>query len=207
MNNRHIILVRHGLTEYNTEDLRLGSSDIPLNAAGQAQAQAIAAFLQAYPIHTIYHSDMLRTTETAQVIAETLGCPMKADSRFRERDHGTFEGTPRELSNGVDTTSLLSPEEMAAHGVESLDTTRERVIAAYSEIRLQTAEQEGAIVIVSHFAPIRLLLAHTLSLGVDGRKYFDITPGSISILNPHSGYDQISLLNFIPVTATATINS
>ena len=42
-----LILVRHGLTDWNEQGRLMGRSDIELNAQGQAQVQAVAAALRA----------------------------------------------------------------------------------------------------------------------------------------------------------------
>ncbi len=191
-----IILVRHGLTDWSVQGLRLGSSDIPLNEKGLEHAQLIATALKEYPIARIYHSGMQRTKETARAIASKFpGLEPQEDIRLRERDHGTFEGSARETAGDVDTTSFLSAEEMAAQGVEPLNQVWERAISAYQEIRDTT--QAETVVIVSHYGPIRLMLAHALGLNQDGRKHIDVEVGSISIVKPHGDWDQVSLLNSV----------
>lgn len=54
-------IVRHGETDWNAEKRLQGQVDIGLNAAGQAQAQAIRAHLQKAPAFAaVYSSDLAR---------------------------------------------------------------------------------------------------------------------------------------------------
>ncbi len=60
-----IIMVRHAERD--------PGGDPPLNAEGQARAQALAATLQQNGVTAIYATDYLRNRQTAQPLAEKLG--------------------------------------------------------------------------------------------------------------------------------------
>jgi broad specificity phosphatase PhoE len=61
-----ILLARHGETDWNREGRWQGHSDRPLNAAGLAQAEALARRLARDSIAALYTSDLLRASQTAQ---------------------------------------------------------------------------------------------------------------------------------------------
>ena len=95
--SRTLILVRHGLTDWNIEGRYQGRLDIPLNAAGRRQAEALKPRLANTPFESVYSSPLQRAFETAQIIAH--GKPIRRDARLAEIDHGDWQGkTQREIA-------------------------------------------------------------------------------------------------------------
>lgn len=91
-----LLLVRHGETDWNATRRIQGSSDVPLNWTGLAQAQATAdrlaeRFAGVRPV--VVASDLSRARETAEIIATTLGVDAPAlYPQLRERSYGVAEG-------------------------------------------------------------------------------------------------------------------
>jgi len=91
-----LCLVRHGETPWNAEHRLQGWTDIPLNAKGERQAQALAAELRAVTFDAIVSSPLLRAWQTAQaVVAVQPGTPCRPEPRLRERHHGNWQGLTR----------------------------------------------------------------------------------------------------------------
>lgn len=91
-----IVVVRHGETDWNSERRIQGRSDLPLNDAGRAQAEAAGVVLaSAGQWRTIVSSPLRRAVETAEIIARRLGldAPL-TDAALIERDYGSAEGLP-----------------------------------------------------------------------------------------------------------------
>jgi probable phosphoglycerate mutase len=91
-----ICLVRHGETDWNAERRLQGHQDIPLNATGMAQAEALADALAVTPIAVIYSSDLIRALNTARQVGKRLGMPVEQLSAARERNFGIFQGLTRQ---------------------------------------------------------------------------------------------------------------
>ena len=93
-----LLLVRHGLTDWNREGRFQGHLDPPLSDDGREQARLIATRLAASakePARRIVSSPLLRALETAEIIAEALGLPtdkVVRDARLRELGQGAWEG-------------------------------------------------------------------------------------------------------------------
>ncbi|HBU29532.1 MAG: phosphoglycerate kinase [Thiobacillus sp. GWE1_62_9] len=87
-----ICLIRHGETRWNAEGRIQGHTDIPLNETGRAQALAMAFNAAHHRFHAIYSSDLLRATETAQVLAQREALEVKLLPQLRERHFGLFQG-------------------------------------------------------------------------------------------------------------------
>ena len=86
-----LCLVRHGETAWNAEHRVQGQLDVPLNATGLAQAQAIARALAREEFDAIYSSDLARALQTAQPLAGVLKLPIVRDRDLRERHYGIFQ--------------------------------------------------------------------------------------------------------------------
>lgn len=94
----HLFVVRHGQTDFNAERRYQGAIDVPLNATGVQQAEALAKQLQQHDIDVIVSSPLKRASDTARILAETLKCDIELMGQFAERSVGVYEGlTPREV--------------------------------------------------------------------------------------------------------------
>ncbi|MGZ5651565.1 MAG: histidine phosphatase family protein, partial [Usitatibacter sp.] len=78
------IVVRHGQTQWNVESRIQGHRDSPLTAAGEAQAEAVAARLAAERFDVLISSDLGRARQTAERIARRCGHRVVTDTRLRE---------------------------------------------------------------------------------------------------------------------------
>lgn len=90
-----LYLSRHGRTHWNALGRFQGRTDVPLDEVGRAQARDFAEQLRGR-VDAIVASDLLRASESAQIIGETLQVPVLAlDADLRERGYGIFEGLTR----------------------------------------------------------------------------------------------------------------
>lgn len=92
---RRFFLVRHGQIEQHEEKIFLGQTDVPLSLQGRYQAKTAAALLAEMPIHTnrIYSSDLLRASQTAQILKEHMGLQrLLLDKGLREMNLGPWDG-------------------------------------------------------------------------------------------------------------------
>lgn len=155
-----LTLVRHGQTDWNLARRIQGSTDIPLNETGRADARAAATILAAGTHHTIYASPLLRAQQTAQIIATELGLdsPLVTPG-MREREFGEGEGLLVEeyLSRFGDWTSDVP-------GAETLDAVGQRALLALDQIardaRMRSAPLAESVIVVTHGGVLRSLLGH-----------------------------------------------
>jgi uncharacterized phosphatase len=147
-----IILARHGETDWNRERRWQGHSDRPLNDTGRNQARALAAELAGEPISAVYSSDLMRSHETARIVAEQLGLDVVAVPGLRERRFGSWEGlqdveVERRFPGVHSPPDGESREEMLRRVLESLDAIAE-------------SHPGRTVLVVSHGGPIRAVLRH-----------------------------------------------
>src|SRR5690606_2771793 len=90
---RQVFLVRHGQTDWNLAGRRQGTEDIPLNAAGIAQAQQLAAEAHVLGVQRVVSSHLERAQKTAAILASALGLeqPLVVEG-LHERDYGQASG-------------------------------------------------------------------------------------------------------------------
>ena len=67
----HIILIRHGETDWNTQQVFRGRADVALNKVGLAQAEAVGISLHNRAIDALYSSPLSRALDTAHMLAKS----------------------------------------------------------------------------------------------------------------------------------------
>lgn len=96
VNVTQIVLIRHGITNWNAERRAQGQNDIPLNDIGREQAHALANRLKSEQWDMIFSSDLSRAKETADILGTALDLEVHPDTRLREMHKGETEGTTLE---------------------------------------------------------------------------------------------------------------
>ena len=66
-------VIRHGRTALNAQGRFRGLEDVPLDAHGLAEAEAVASNLSVRPIVAITHSPLSRARQTAEAVGRALG--------------------------------------------------------------------------------------------------------------------------------------
>lgn len=90
----HVLLVRHGQSEWNAAGRWQGQADPPLTELGRRQARSAARAVGA--VEAVFASDLQRAAETAAIISGELGVgPVVLDPDLRERDAGEWSGLTR----------------------------------------------------------------------------------------------------------------
>lgn len=84
--------VRHGQTDWNKEHKIMGQIDIPLNAVGLQQAQAVAQNIAHLEISRIVSSPLKRAVQTSEIIAAHMNISITKLDEFTECSLGILEG-------------------------------------------------------------------------------------------------------------------
>lgn len=162
-----LFVIRHGQTDWNRDRRIQGSTDIPLNEVGRAQAIEAAAVLR--PLLPegavrVYASDLSRASETARIIADGLGLSEpRLLTDLRERSFGDAEGTDVDecLSRWGDWHDAQIP------GAESWEHLRRRALRAVRrivrDVRRETAPAPASAVVIAHGGLMRELIRHATS--------------------------------------------
>jgi uncharacterized phosphatase len=156
-----ISLVRHGQTDWNLAKRIQGSSDIPLNDTGRAQAEATGVAMAGGSYDAIYASPLGRATETAEIIASHTGldAPLPLPE-VAERNYGEAEGM-----TGAEILARW-PEGTPVPGRETRDAVVARALPAL--IELGEKHPDESIVVVSHGGVISSLVRHVTDHALPG---------------------------------------
>jgi probable phosphoglycerate mutase len=172
------VLWRHGQTVWNAERRFQGQSDIPLDEAGQAQAERAARLLAALRPDLIVSSDLSRAAQTAAPLSRLTGLEVTLDKDLRERSGGCWEGlTDTEIRTRypVEHASWTPPDGepsalVADRVAGALLRVAEAVLARGDDPpRPPRAGSEpgfvtGLAVVVSHGAALRLGMSRLLGM-------------------------------------------
>ena len=151
-----IYSTRHGQTDYNKNDLILGTTDMELNETGLAQAAELAEKIRSsedIKIDIIISSPMKRARKTAEIVAAANGLEIVIDERLREWDYGRYEGMHR-TAEGFHENKLEFGVKMGETG-ESLLELAHRVYSAIDDIKGSYSGMN--VLLVSHGGICRVI--------------------------------------------------
>lgn len=163
-----IIIIRHGETEWNQTGRFQGHSDVPLSKTGRAQAETLGQNLAIDYVDAIYASDLIRAMETAAPLAARFGLTVTPDPLLRELNFGAWEGRSFSDVNAENPNAMKQfyndPECADIPDSEPFPDFQKRVAGRVREIA--ELHRGKRIVIVSHGASIRILLADILAMPI-----------------------------------------
>ena len=110
MNMQNLIIIQHCQSEHHINELSGGWTDTPLTSLGREQARKIGQRLLNEINSTEYKlfaSDLLRASQTAEIIGALTGLTPILDSKIRERNFGVATGkTKKWFSKNVDLSKI-----------------------------------------------------------------------------------------------------
>jgi probable phosphoglycerate mutase len=186
-----LIAIRHGETAWNAAHRLQGHVDIPLNAHGRAQAQAVARALTeddsgtGGAIAAVYTSDLARAFDTGRAIADAVHTTITAVRDLRERSFGDWEGRSyAELSVAFPAEAerwrKRDPEWSPPGAAENLLEFRERISRTVQSIAaLHLGKQ---IVIVTHGGVLDILYRLATGLAIQAPRTWELGNAAINRL-------------------------
>ncbi len=180
-----LILIRHGETDFNRDDVFRGQMDTRLNATGIAMADATAEALKGKVFEAIYSSPLKRSMVTATRIAAPHEIKVRPSFDFLDINYGDWQGRTESEVKAM-WPSLYAkwqkkPGSIRFPGGESSKRCWKRVIGGLREITFQ--QGVGTVVIVSHRVPIKFMTAYLLGKRRGYINKIKHDPCAISIFN------------------------
>ena len=151
-------LLRHGQAESNLNDVistNLRTSDqYPLTLDGRVAAEKAGKKLKKKKVDMVFASPFYRTKETADIVADAIGCKVELDDRLREIDLGDLDGRPNDVYRSHNPSQFQRLE--ARHpNTEGLRQIAKRM---YEFVREMEEKHKGKkILIISHEYPLWML--------------------------------------------------
>src|SRR5579871_487592 len=171
-------LIRHGETEWSRSGRHTGRTDIPLTAAGEAQAQALGRFLAGREFGLVLCSPLQRARETCRLAG--YGDKAQVDPDPMEWWYGAYEGrTSTEIRQEIPGWNIWINGVRAGETVEQVGERARRVIE-----RARAAT--GDVALFAHGHVLRILTACWLGLEPAAGRLFALDTACLSIL----GYER-----------------
>ena len=192
-----LLLVRHGITEFNSARKFVGHSDVELSATGYRQVERLHDRLVDDKIDAVYSSDLRRALVTAEVISSGHKVDIVTCPELREVNYGNVEGLT------FDEISRLYPEmaesltnfslRLNFPGGEGFEEFIERTSKFLDKLKGHTPSQ--TILIASHGGPLRVLVCRLLGIDLGHWRQIRLNNASLSIMETSPRGAIISLLN------------
>ncbi|MGV9626536.1 histidine phosphatase family protein [Streptomyces sp. NPDC003487] len=188
-----LVLIRHGQTEWSLSGRHAGRTDVPLTAAGEASARALASRLARRRQVGVFSSPLSRAVRTAE-LAGLAG--VRPDPDLVEWDYGGYEGlTAAQIREGRPGWELwrdgVIPGDVD-HPGERLEQVAARTDAVLDRIRPLLSDGDVAVVAHGHLARVLAWLGLDASAG---RLLGHPHPGTLSFLATADGQPFISAWN------------
>lgn len=156
-----LVLVRHGQSEHNANNLHAGWLDSPLTVKGIGQALAAGRLIkdQNIQLHHVFASDLQRAYITAEQILEVLEQEQLSvfqESSIKERHCGIYEGVERDLSRSFLKDPDVRPE--GAGGESINDLCDGRIGSFVHETLIPILKQQQNILVTAHNQSIRAMM-------------------------------------------------
>ncbi len=179
-----VMLVRHAQTNSNVTGYYMGWSDEDLDEVGYAQARRLSSRLASLPVASVYISPLRRAYATAAILAEPHKLKLQVLDDLIEIRPGDWEGL------NINQVKLrwpelwrqyrVDPSDVALPSGESFRQITERAIRAFNTV--VSVEEGKLVVIVSHEAIVKVLVAHILGVGNSIYRRFEIANASFTVV-------------------------
>ncbi|MEG9860931.1 MAG: 2,3-bisphosphoglycerate-dependent phosphoglycerate mutase [Parvularculales bacterium] len=165
-NSGCLVLVRHGQSEWNEQNLFTGWCDPDLTALGKEEARQAGYALKelGFVFDWVFTSALRRAQHTNRIILEVLGQTDKSvvvDASLNERDYGELSGLNKDAARkrwGKEQIHIWRRSyDIPPPGGESLKDTAARVLPYYKEAIAPRIEAGETVLVTAHGNSLRAL--------------------------------------------------
>lgn len=190
-----VLLVRHGETAWSLSGQHTGATDLPLTAAGEAAARALAPMLSPLRFARVLSSPLARARRTAELAGRGEGLELDAD--LVEWNYGGYEGlTNAEIQAKAPGWLVFRDGCPEGESPEAVGARADRVIA-----RLR--HKQGPSLLFAHGHLLRVLAARWLGLPPLVGRNLLLDTTTFSVLSDYRGAPALACWN-VPVVASPT---
>ena len=187
-----LILIRHGQTEMNAQNLYFGKLNPLLNDLGIEQAYMVKEKLSNIAYDYIYSSPLERARETAE-ICNYLNKEIIYDNRLEEINFGAFEGlTFKEISKKFPNEVKEMERNWKTFNYitgESLEELYQRAVSF-----LETLDYTKDNLVISHWGIINCIISYFVSGTLDTYWKFKVDNCSIVVFEGDFNFSYLTKL-------------
>ena len=162
-----LILVRHGQSLWNAENLFTGWVDVPLTEKGELEAKQGGERLAAEGVRVsrAFTSTLRRAIVTGQIVLETLGQPDVEQTQaweLNERFYGALTGRNkqqmREEFGEAQVHVWRRSYDVAPPGGESLKDTTARTLPYFNDVVIPATREHEVVLVSAHGNSLRAIV-------------------------------------------------
>jgi broad specificity phosphatase PhoE len=190
----HVVLVRHGETEWSADRRHTGRTDVPLSAAGRRRAAALGPVLRSISgidNAVVRTSPLQRARETCALAG--FGDRAEVWPELREWDYGVFEGRrTAEIRKTIPGWSVWT------HPIEGGESLSE-VAARTDRVIERLLAVDRAALLFAHAHVLRILGARWCGLDPSAGRALTLDPAGISMLGREHEYRVVERWNLATI--------
>ncbi len=184
---RHLVLVRHGQSEWNLKNLFTGWKDVDLTDTGIAEAHAAGKALKARGLvfDLAFTSKLIRAQRTLDIMLGELDqtqLEIRQDQALNERDYGDLTGLNKDDARkrwGDEQVHIWRRSfDVNPPGGESLKDTAARVLPYYRAEIVPEIKAGKSILISAHGNSLRALVMELEAMAPDEIIKLNIATGA-----------------------------
>lgn len=194
-----IYMIRHGRTDWNDQRRIMGREQVPLNDKGREMVAAVAGQLAGEGIAAVYTGTLVRTKETARILAGAWGAKIIEEPRLDESAYEKWVGRKYAEIKGDRDFDLYGtkPTESNFSEGEGMTEIQERALAAVGRIAEEARGIKAAL--VSHADVIKPVITHYLGMDLDAMHRLAVANASVTVLDlGYPGSPRIRYMNLMP---------
>lgn len=203
----HLILVRHGLSEWNKKGWWTGWNNPPLTAQGHKEGQKAGEALKDIPLDEAYVSDLLRAQQTLDEIKKVLqqeNLPTTISKEIKERNYGDLAGKNKwEMKEKYGEEQFMkwrrSWDSPIPNG-ETLKDVYNRAIPYYETNILPKLKAGKNIILVSSGNPLRAFAKYLEKISDEQITSLEIGTGEVYVytINPEGTVENKEIRSINP---------
>ena len=164
---KHVVLIRHGESQWNLENRFTGWVDVPLSPRGEQEAREAGEKLLTFRFDHAFTSVLTRAIKTLEIVLDVIGqsgLPVEQHQALNERMYGDLQGL-----NKAETAKKYGEAQVKLWrrsydvrppGGESLQDTADRVLPYYREHIWPRLAKGETLLIAAHGNSLRALVMH-----------------------------------------------
>lgn len=184
----YLVLVRHGISEYNKKGLWAGWDDPEMTVEGKEEALHAGLAIKDIHFDFGYTSPFKRTKDTLQIILQTINqenLPIIKNSALNERNYGDFTAKNKwEIKKQIGDEEFLKLRRSWNYPIpngESLKQVYERTVPYYLSNILPQLQQDKNIIISSSGNALRALVKYLDHISDEDITKLEIATGEVYI--------------------------
>ena len=164
---KHVVLIRHGESQWNLENRFTGWVDVPLSPKGEQEAREAGEKLRSFRFDYAFTSVLTRAIRTLEIVMDVIaqpGLPVEQNQALNERMYGELQGLNKtetaEKYGEAQVKLWRRSYDVRPPGGESLQDTAERVLPYYRDRMWPRLAKGETLLVVAHGNSLRALVMH-----------------------------------------------